>query len=104
MAENHVDRFPEVTVDNWLGVKGENFKKLTTPWEAMPIHQQSAADAYLTVLEHACCSVPKRDSIDVRITEEVRNGTAAHGNNGIITTQEDVGGWPEQQSAEASLD
>ena len=60
----------------------------------MPIHQQSAKDAYLTVLDHAGCSLPNRDSIDARITEEVRNGTATHGKNGIITTHEDVGGWP----------
>ena len=56
------------------------------------------------MLDQAGCSLPKRDSIDSRIAEEVRNGTATHGNNGIITTQEDVGGWPELQSAEAPLD
>ena len=70
----------------------------------MPIHQQSPQEAYLAVLDHAGCSLPKRDSIDARITEEVRNGTATHGKNGIITTQEDVGGWPKLQSAEAPPD
>jgi hypothetical protein len=85
-------------------VKGKTFTKLASPWEAMPIRQQSAKDAYLTVLQHAGCSLPQRDSIDARIIEEVRNGTSAHGNNGIITTQEDVGGWPELQSAAAPLD
>ena len=104
VAENYVDGFPEVTSDNWFGVKGNKFTKLATPWDAMPIHQQSAADAYLTVLDQAGCSLPKRDSIDSRIAEEVRNGTASHGNNGIITKQEDVGGWPQLQSAEAPLD
>ena len=104
VADNYVDGFPEVTTNNWLGVKGNKFTKLSTPWESMPIHQQSAADAYLTVLQHAGCSLPKRDSIDTRIIEEVRNGTAAYGNNGIITKPEDVDGWPALRSVEAPLD
>jgi hypothetical protein len=32
--------------------------------------------------------------VDQRIIEEVRTGTATHGNNGIITRPSDVGGWP----------
>ena len=38
--------------------------------------------------------VPNRDLVDARIIEEVRNGTATYGNNGIIDTPSDVGGWP----------
>jgi len=104
VTENYVDGSAEVTKDNWLGMKGNTLKKLNSPWESMPIHQQSPQDAYLAVLEQAGCSLPRRDSIDARITEEVRNGSATHGKNGIITTQEDVGGWPTLQSAEAPLD
>ena len=70
----------------------------------MPIHQQSPQDAYLAVLEHAGCSLPQRDSIDARIIEEVRNGTATHGKNGIIDTPEDVGGWPDLKSGTAPAD
>lgn len=104
VADNYVDGLPEVTADNWLGVKGKSFTKLASPWKAMPIHQQSAQDAYTTVLEQSGCSLPKRDSIDTRIIEEVRNGTAAYGNNGIITKPEDVDGWPALRSVEAPLD
>ena len=86
VADNYVDGSPEVTADNWLGVDGNSFTKLAAPWEAMPIHQQSPKDAYLAVLEHAGCSLPRRDSIDARIIEEVRNGTATYGRNGIITS------------------
>lgn len=85
-------------------MKGKNFTKLREPWEAMPLHQQSPQDAYLAVLEQAGCSLPRRDSIDARITQEVRDGIATYGNSGIITTQEDVGGWPELQSAAAPPD
>lgn len=104
VAGNHVEGSPEVTADNWLGVHGNSFKKLAAPWEAMPIRQQHPKDAYLAVLEHAGCSLPKRDSVDTRILQEVRNGTATHGKNGIISTPDDVGGWPKLQSSEAPVD
>ncbi len=104
VAGNDVEGSPEVTADNWLGVNGKSFTKLPAPWKAMPIRQQSPKDAYLAVLEHAGCSLPKRDPIDARIIEEVRNGTATHGRNGIITTPDDVGGWPKLQSSDAPLD
>lgn len=104
VADNYVDGSPEVTADNWLGMAGNAFTKLAEPWNAMPIQQQSAKDAYLTVLDAAGCSLPKRDSVDARIIEEVRTGTATHGRNGIITTPEDVGGWPQLATAESPQD
>ncbi len=104
VAGNHVDGAPDVTADNWLGVAGNSFQKLAEPWKAMPIHQQSPMEAYRAVLEHAGCSLPMRDSIDARITEEVRNGTGTHGKNGIITTPKDVGGWPDLKSGTAPTD
>ena len=104
VAANHVDGFPTVTTDNWLGVDGTSFTKLAVPWDAMPIHQQSPEDAYLAVLEHAGCSLPSRDSIDLRVTREVRTGSTNHGRSGIISTPDDVGGWPKLQSAEAPQD
>ena len=104
VADNYMDGSPEVTTDNWKGMAGTGFTKLDAPWDAMPIRQQSAKDAYLAVLDAAGCSSPKRDSIDVRIIEEVRTGTATHGRNGIITTPDDVSGWPTLQVAEAPQD
>ena len=56
--------------------------------------QETAEDAYQSVLDHAGCSLPNRDSVDARIIDEVRTGTATYGNNGIITFPSDVGGWP----------
>jgi pectate lyase len=104
VAANHVDGFPEVTADNWLGLDGNSFTKLTAPWEAMPILQQSPQEAYQAVLDHAGCSLPKRDSIDARIIEEVRQGTATLGNNGIIDTPDGGGGWPALRSAKVPQD
>ena len=48
--------------------------------------------------------MPNRDTVDQRIAEEARTGTATHGNNGIITTPADVGGWPTLASGTSPVD
>lgn len=104
VADNYVDGYPEITADNGLGVDGRNYIKLTAPWDAIPINQQTPQDAYQVVLAHAGCSKPNRDSIDKRIIEETRTGTATYGRNGIIDNPGDVGGWPELKSDPAPAD
>ena len=104
VAGNLIEGFPKVTADNWLGMDGENYKRLDKPWDAMPFKQQSPRKAYEAVLAHAGCSLPKRDSVDVRIIEEVRSGKSTHGRNGIIVRPDDVGGWPELKTGLAPVD
>lgn len=104
VGDNFVEGFPQVTADNWLGVDGNSYAKLAEPWKAMPIQQQSPKESYLAVLQHAGCSLPGRDSIDTRIVEEVRHGTAAYGKNGIIDRPSDVGGWPDLVSGTSPTD
>ena len=104
VADNVVEGYAAVTANNWLGVDGSDYIQLSEPWPATAINQETPEEAYKTVLEHAGCSFPNRDAIDKRIIEEVRTGTAKYGNNGIITTPSDVGGWPELKSAQAPLD
>jgi len=104
VADNYVDGFSDVTANNWLGIDGSSYRKMSAPWDAMPINQESPQDAYRAVLAHAGCSKPDRDNIDRRIIEEVRKGTATYGNNGIITTPSDVGGWPNLQGGTAPVD
>ena len=104
VASNFVEGFPEVTGDNWLGMAGDSFAQLAEPWDALSIHQESAQEAYLTVLDDAGCSLPARDAVDRRIIKAVRNGTASHGSNGIIDTPDDVGGWPELSGGTAPVD
>jgi len=122
---NTMEGSPEVTKDNWNGGvqmrdKGDDISiiKLDSPVKHVPIKMQTAEEAYQSVLEHAGCSL-RRDAVDVRIIDEVRNGYATYEGPtyekdykvanktkkcGIIDSQEDVGGWPELKSAPAPAD
>ena len=126
VAENVVHGNPAVTADNWDGgvqPQGGNSHiaglKLDEPFDAIPINQQTAEDAYDAVLESVGASLPKRDAIDARIVDETRNGYATYEGDtyknkqrvpdesrkcGIIDSQTDVGGWPELKSLPAPID
>ena len=125
VADNFVFGFPDITADNWRGgvqfegkgsssFEGTNSesemkafvarKRSLTPAAAVPIRQQPAEQAYELVLAQAGATLPKRDAVDTRIIEQVRTGSPKVGKNGIITTPEDVGGWPEYKSAPAPVD
>ena len=102
----------EVTADNWKGSsKSKSVAGVDTRWtEGLTAlkNEQTAAEAYETVLAKAGCSL-SRDAVDTRIVREVRNGnytyTGSNGSkNGLIDTQSDVGGWPELKTAEKPLD
>jgi hypothetical protein len=66
---------------------------------------QTAHDAYEIVLLRSGASL-HRDDVDRRVVEEVRSGKSPHGKkqNGIIDSQDDVGGWPVLRSAKALKD
>ncbi len=105
MSENHVVGFPEVTADNWKGVtKKDPYFRLTKPWPAMAINQQTAEEAYKAVLQRAGCTLPVRDAIDARIIEDVRNGTATRGENGFVSNQKAAGGWVAMKSGPVPAD
>jgi pectate lyase len=126
IADNVVDGNTWVSANNWLGgvqpKDGSEFMagfKMDQPWPAMPINQQTAEEAYTSVLDDAGATLPKRDPIDVRIVDEVRNSNATFEGVsyeqkwtvadttkkcGIIDNQTDVGGWPELRSEPAPLD
>ncbi|MCS7465827.1 pectate lyase [Stieleria sp. ICT_E10.1] len=118
VSGNVIEGSPSVNSDNWSGVRGSNFVKLDKPWDAMEIHQHTAGEAFSLVLANAGATLPNRDSVDSRIVEEVRNGTATYEGiykttkrvtdiskiTGIIDSQNDVGGWPELRSTPAPSD
>ena len=126
VADNVVHGNEAVTANNWDGgvqpQGGSSYLdglKLHKPFDAIPINQQTAEEAYGAVLERVGASLPKRDAIDARIVDETRNGYATYegvtykGKRrvpdeskkcGIIDSQSDVGGWPELKSLPAPLD
>jgi len=126
IAGNVMQGNSAVTRDNWEGgvqpQHGDTYAsvlKLDEPWPAMPIREQSAEEAYRTVLSDVGASLPKRDALDRRIIEETRRGEAtyegtgykaAHSEldaskpSGIIDSPQDVGGWPTLSSSPPSPD
>jgi pectate lyase len=94
VAGNVLHGDTEVTSNNWRGMRGpEELARVNTPFEAWPVWQQSAEDAYETVLRKAGATLPRRDAVDARVVEMVRTGKPTVG-NGIINSPEDVGGYP----------
>lgn len=120
---NYVAGSARATEDNWTyGVYNHIHNKYGTipedEKEAMRMEKPHGEDpgvtthtpqeAYERVLDHAGASL-RRDAVDERVIETVREGTYTAGGssgskNGIIDSQEDVGGWPELQAGPAPED
>jgi hypothetical protein len=109
VAGNYVFNNLATSRDNWRGmdnipaVQNEQYR-FAEPFPMPAVEAYPALEAYEQVLAHAGASFPKRDSVDERLMGEVRAGTAAFGNNGIIDSQDQVGGYPELQSLPAPAD
>ena len=103
LSGNYVYGSETVTADNWKGstvatdaVKAQN--RWTDGLTAIT-SEQTAEQAYETVLTKAGCSL-RRDAIDVRIADEVREGKytckGSNGStNGLIDSPSDAGGYPQ---------
>lgn len=104
---NFVDGNATVTANNWnggvdagsgLGTANYNLARQSTAFSAEPITTHTALQAYNVVILYGGASY-KRDAVDTRIINEVKNGTTTFkgsktGKLGIIDSQNDVGGWP----------
>lgn len=91
-----------VTNDNWQGSsKSKDIAGTDVRWtEGLTtlIGEQSAAEAYETVLTKAGCSY-SRDALDERIVNDVKNGTGK-----LIDKPADAGGWPELKMESTIID
>jgi pectate lyase len=100
VAGNFFEGHPEVTADNWKGMKDSNrgeglvLARVLTPFEGWPVNQQTAQQAYPEVLATAGATLPKRDAIDQRVIETVRTGKGIT-EDAIVSDPEQVGGYPE---------
>jgi hypothetical protein len=81
---------PDVSRDNWKGVKGDRTLQASSPFTSPPVQTQSAQAALELVLQNAGANWPKRDAVDARAVSDARNGTGK-----IIANENEVGGWPD---------
>jgi hypothetical protein len=93
LTGNYVDGSPAITSHNWSGVvmnagtpADTVLSKVAAPFNLGPVATQSAHEAYEAVLRGAGAVLPKRDALDQRIINDVRNRTG-----GLIDVQ---GGFP----------
>jgi hypothetical protein len=106
----------KLSKNNWKGLDLENIPvkdrgkaKSDQPFPVkISIPEQSAKESYKEVLFHAGASLPKRDAVDARIIEEVKNqkasGMGSFGKPGIIDNPAAAGGWPVYLSKAALKD
>ncbi len=114
---NVVEGFPQVSEDNWgAGIQGKGvtaetkaFSRLNAPIPAFPVSTTDAVTAFDKVMLSSGASL-HRDAVDVRIIDETITGKERFGksfeggNNGIIDSQNEVGGWPELQNKKTPPD
>ena len=98
---------PDLSIDDWAlvgfgyGEKGiapetyRSFTRFTSP----NITTQAAQEAQRLVLAFAGATAPMRDEVDLRVINDVQNGSGA-----IIDSPEDVGGYPQGESGVAPPD
>lgn len=122
---NIMEGYPEITKDNWAGGvqveelpntdKYRPYMKVDKPLPMPQLTTLPAKEAHDYVLANVGATLPKRDAVDQRITEQVRTGTIAYASNvklpetqfkhrrlpidsykmGIITDPAQAGGYPE---------
>ena len=110
---NYMEGNDAANEDNWEGVgvsssTAETIRSLTLS-DDFPIPTQTAEEAYQTVIESAGAIFPKRDSVDMRILDQVTGVNpptviASYDKAGIIDSPSEVGGWPTYVSTEAPTD
>jgi hypothetical protein len=71
----------------------------TVPIKVALVKTDEAISAYKRVLADAGAVLPERDAVDIRIINDVINGTGK-----IIDSQDEVGGWPELKSSKPPKD
>lgn len=100
VSNNFVYGYPEISENNWNGGVQCESPEDTRIHQAIDIssnvEKTSAIESYVQVLNFAGAS-KFRDQVDERIVSNVRHGTASY-KDGIIDSQNEVGGWPKMKS------
>jgi hypothetical protein len=97
VADNVLEGDDKATQDNWRGMGYYYFDRASlgadAPFPAPSVTTESAQTAYEHVLREAGATLPRRDAVDQRIVQEVREGSGH-----IVNWVKDAGGWPEFRS------
>ena len=113
---NMVDGYPAVSSRNWLGVAMAGgtpadtlHSKVDTPFDIAPYTLQSAEDAYAAVLAGAGALLPRRDTLDRRIVNDIiwRVGRIIDVQRGFAhgtPFEQTINAWPVLNSKPAPLD
>ena len=121
IAGNYIEGNTGVSADNWVNYPNGGVQpdastlpqdtfKLASPLPVAPVTTQTAQQAFTSVVADAGCTLPKRDSADIRVINEINPGAAPFGatynggGKGIIDSPTDVGGWPANNSFPAPVD
>lgn len=107
LSGNYVFGNAAKTSNNWLAVTyedgiTESEVRTNVEFVAPPITTESALAAYSNVLENAGATLPARDSVDLRIVNDVINGTGR-----VIDKETDLPPeqrWPDYRSLPAPVD
>lgn len=110
VAGNIHEGSAEVTANNWKGMVDadreggdvEYLARVNTPFEGWPMIQQSAREAYKSVLAKAGATLPRRDAVDARVTAAVESGKLLTP-DGTIVDPAQVGGYPNYSFDPASV-
>ncbi|WP_308992173.1 hypothetical protein QLS71_018880 [Mariniflexile litorale] len=84
--------------ESWTEKNIQDYKQ-TKPFETGPVKTEDATIAYQRVLKEAGAILPKRDAVDTRIVDGIKNRTGK-----IIKSQDEIGGWPELKSTSTPID
>ncbi len=100
MQGNVMDGAPEFSGDNRKGTGCDDEAFAEAPRQAAEVNTQTAALAFDAVLNKAGATLPKRDAVDRRLAEEVRNGTGK-----IVRYESDLAtSWPAYAAGQAPVD
>jgi len=106
-CNNVVDQNKTITKDNLKGLlmPGDSVSKYFVSKRLFNsgIKVEKASIAYKKVLENAGANL-YRDQVDQKIIADVKEGSAEGESDGIINTQDEVGGWPEIKSVKGPVD
>lgn len=100
--DNFVYGNTAVTENNWAGVQNAaQAEQLDEPidMDKYSINGTSAEEAYNYVLNNVGATLPKRDAVDARIIDDVKNGTGR-----IVNSANEVGGLIPQQEVQRTFE